>query len=91
MATERNVKARLSVQLQQYVEGMEKAAQKTRETANEAQRLAAQGDAFKKLGATSMAAGGLIAVGLGVAISKFAEFDQAMSAVEALSRMGPGK
>jgi TP901 family phage tail tape measure protein len=79
----RQVKAELAVGYQQYVDGMKKAAAATRETATEAQKLADQREAFVLLGRTSLATGAVIAAGLGVAVAKFADFDQAMSNVAA--------
>jgi TP901 family phage tail tape measure protein len=79
----RQVKAELSIGYQQYVDGMNKAAKATRETATEAQKLAEQREAFTLLGRTALAAGAVIAAGLGVAVAKFGEFDQAMSNVAA--------
>jgi TP901 family phage tail tape measure protein len=79
----RQVKAELSIGYQQYVDGMNKAAKATRETATEAQKLAEQREAFTLLGRTALASGAVIAAGLGVAVAKFAEFDQAMSNVAA--------
>jgi TP901 family phage tail tape measure protein len=79
----RQVKAELAIGYQQYVDGMKKAAAATRETATEAQKLAEQREAFTLLGRGIATAGGLAVVGLGVAVAKFAEFDQAMSNVSA--------
>jgi TP901 family phage tail tape measure protein len=79
----RQVKAELAIGYQQYVDGMKKAAAATRETATEAQKLAEQREAFTLLGRTALASGAVIAAGLGVAVAKFAEFDQAMSNVSA--------
>ncbi|MGW9587501.1 phage tail tape measure protein [Microbacterium sp. NPDC055455] len=69
--------------MQQYVDGMNKARQATKETAAEADKLAKTKQQFDMLGRASLAAGALIAVGLGSAVAKFAEFDQAMSNVQA--------
>lgn len=80
---DRQTKVTLGLQMQQYVDGMQKAAKATRETATEAQKLAEQREAFTLLGRTSLAAGAVIAAGLGVAVAKFADFDQAMSNVAA--------
>jgi TP901 family phage tail tape measure protein len=79
----RQVKAELAIGYQQYVDGMNKAAKATRETATEAQKLAKQREAFTLLGRTALASGAVIAAGLGVAVAKFGEFDQAMSNVAA--------
>jgi TP901 family phage tail tape measure protein len=83
MASERVVKVTLTAQMQNYLAGMEKARKATADTATEAQKLAETKKQFDQLGRASLAAGALIAVGLGVAVSKFAQFDQAMSNVQA--------
>ncbi|MDR7189785.1 TP901 family phage tail tape measure protein [Microbacterium sp. BE35] len=83
MASERVVKVTLTAQMQNYLAGMEKARKATSDTASEAQKLAETKKQFDQLGRTALAAGGLMAVGLGLAISKFADFDQAMSNVQA--------
>lgn len=80
---DRQTKVTLAVQMQQYVDGMNKAAKATRETATEAQKLAEQREAFTLLGRTTLTAGGVMAAGLAVVIAKFAEFDKAMSDVKA--------
>jgi TP901 family phage tail tape measure protein len=83
MAQDRVVKVTLTAQMQNYLAGMEKARKVTAEAASEADRLAATREAFDRLGRASLAAGGLIAVGLAVAVKRFADFDQAMSNVAA--------
>lgn len=80
---DRKTKVTLSVQMQQYIDGMQKAAQATRETGTESEKLAQKKEAFDLLGKTALIAGGAMAAGLGVAVAKFAEFDQAMSNVQA--------
>lgn len=80
VADERVVKVRLIAETQQALAEFDKVRKGVQDTA------AAGVDAtraFEMLGRGMVAAGGLIAVGLGVAISKFAEFDQAMSYVQA--------
>lgn len=80
---DRNVKVTISAQVQQYIEGMEKAARATRETGSEAEKLAQKRDAFNLMGASAMAMGAAAAVGVGLAVAKWADFDQAMSNVQA--------
>jgi TP901 family phage tail tape measure protein len=80
---DRVVKTRLSVQMQEYIAGMEAAAKATRATGTEAEKLAQKSADFDLLGRTALAAGGVMAAGIGLAVSKFAEFDQAMSYVQA--------
>lgn len=83
VASERVVKVKLSATMDQYVAGMDKAAKSTREVGTEAEKLAQQKRAFELVGRSAFAMGGLMAAGLGVAVAKFAEFDQAMSYVQA--------
>jgi TP901 family phage tail tape measure protein len=80
---DRQTKVTLALQMQQYVDGMHKAAKATRETASEAQKLAQMQEAFTLLGRTTLTAGGVMAAGLAVVVAKFAEFDKAMSDVKA--------
>ncbi|MGM1017336.1 MAG: phage tail tape measure protein [Actinomycetota bacterium] len=69
--------------IQDYAKGMEEAAQKTRTVGTEAERLAQKKQAFTALGTAGVAMGGLIAAGIGVAVARFADFDEAMSSVQA--------
>lgn len=83
MSPDRVVKVTLSANIAEYKSAMEEAARKTRETADAADRLAQQKQAFQALGATGLAVGGMLATGFGIAVKKFADFDQAMSGVSA--------
>lgn len=80
---ERTVKVRLSAQVAEYQAGMAAAAKATRETGTEAEKLTQKREAFQLLGRSVFVAGGLMAAGLGVAVAKAADFDQAMSYVQA--------
>ena len=80
---DRTVKVTLQAQVANYISGMDQAAKKTRETGSEAEKLAQKKDAFDLLGRTSLVMGAAIAAGVGLAIAKYAEFDQAMSNVNA--------
>jgi len=66
---------------------MEQAAKKTKLTADESKKLAIQLDKQRKalgdIGVGALAVGGVVAAGVGIAIAKFAEFDEAMSSVGA--------
>lgn len=79
----RGYEVELSVVVSDYVAGMEKASKATREVMSETQKLAAQGDAIQSVGRAALAVGALAAVGVGLAVAKFAEFDQQMSNVQA--------
>lgn len=79
--TERSVKVTLSAQVQGYIEGMQKAAQATRDTGSESEKLAKHQEAFQMLGRSAMVAGGLVAGGM-VAMSKAAiDWDTAWAGV----------
>jgi len=82
MAT-RETKVKLTAQVQEYIAGMEAAAKQTRETGTAAEKLAQQRMAFEQLGRASLLMGVSAAAGVGLAIKKWADFDQAMSAVQA--------
>lgn len=80
---ERKVVVKISAQVNEYLDAMEKVSQKTRETGTEAEKLGQKKDAFDLLGKTALTAGGVMAAGIGLAVTKFAEFDEAMSFVQA--------
>lgn len=83
MSADRTVKVTLTAQVAEYVAGMEKAAKSTRETGTEAEKLAQKKEAFDLLGRSMLAIGTVAGVAVGIAVAKFAEFDQAMSNVAA--------
>ncbi|MDR6907465.1 TP901 family phage tail tape measure protein [Agromyces sp. 3263] len=80
---ERITRVTLTAQVGDYVAGMDKAARATKETANAAQKLTQSKKEFDAVGKASLALGALAAAGVGLAVSKFADFDKAMSAVQA--------
>lgn len=84
--TDRVVRTTLQVVVGNYVEGMNKAANATARTATEAQRLERQGQAFTTIGSTAMRMGLVVATGLALAVVRFAEFDKAMSQVQAATQ-----
>lgn len=85
---DRSVKVRLSAQLDEYVSGMEKAAKATSDVGSAAEKLAQQKQAFQMLGASALAMGAVAAAGVTLAVSKWADFDQAMSNVQAATGEG---
>lgn len=87
---DRTVKVTLLAQAQGYVAGMDEAARKTRETASEVEKLAAKKQALQQLGAIALGVGAAAAAGLALAVAKFAEFDQAMSYVQAATHESAG-
>ena len=86
----RSVRVVLSAQVQDYIAGMDKAAKATRETGGEAEKLAQKRDAFNQLGAAALVMGAGAAAGVGLAVSKWADFDQAMSNVQAATHESEG-
>jgi TP901 family phage tail tape measure protein len=83
----RTVKVSLVASTSNYLADMEKAANKTRQTGTEAeklsQKMASQSKVFDAAGKGMFAIGAIAATAVGLAVSKFAEFDQAMSNVQA--------
>lgn len=86
---ERTVKVNLVAQVNGYINGMETAARKTRELGSEAERLAQKRQAFEDLGRPLLAFGVIAAAAVGIAVKKFAEFDAAMSQVNAVTQETP--
>lgn len=80
---DRTVKVTLSMQAAGYMQGVDAARKKTAEFGSEAEKLTQKREAFSRLGASALTMGGVVGVGIGVAVSKFADFDQAMSNVAA--------
>lgn len=83
----RSVKVDLIANVQGYVAGMDRAAAATRAMSNDSvARLAQQRQAFDSLGRTALAVGVFAAAGVAIAIARFAEFDAAMSNVNAVTQ-----
>lgn len=80
---DRVVRVTLQAQVANYISGMDKAAKATRETGTEAEKLSQKKEAFELLGRTSLVMGAAIAAGVGLALAKYADFEQAMSNVQA--------
>jgi TP901 family phage tail tape measure protein len=79
----RIVSVTLSAKVAEYRKGMLEAAQATRTVGTEAQKLAQVREAMNAVGAAGLAMGALIGAGVAVAVKKFADFDEAMSSVDA--------
>lgn len=77
------MKVRLSAVVEDYKRGMVEAANATRTVGSEAERLAQTRQSMQMLGGAGVAMGAALSAGIGVAVAKFAEFDQAMSFVAA--------
>lgn len=80
---ERVVKVTLSAQVEDFKRGMREAAESIRTVGTEAEKFAQQKQSFQTIGAAALAAGAVVATGVGMAVAKFVEFDQAMSNVQA--------
>ena len=87
---DRSTKVIITAQAAQYIAEMEKAARATKETGSEAEKLAQKTQAFTLMGQVSMAMGAAAAVGVGLAVSKWADFDAAMSNVQAATHESEG-
>lgn len=87
----RTVKVDLIANVNGYIAGMDRAAGATRAMANDSvARLAQQRQAFDRLGRTALAVGVIAAAGVAIAIARFAEFDAAMSNVNAVTQETAG-
>lgn len=80
---DRTVKVSLLLQAQGYMQGVKEAGKATDEFGSKAEQLAAKKQGFESLGRAAVGFGAAMALGVGVAISKWAEFDQQMSYVQA--------
>ena len=80
---DRTVKVNLILAAQGYMSGMDAVQRKTAETGSEIEKLNQKKQAFTQLGASAMGFGAAAAAGVGLAISRFADFDQQMSYVQA--------
>jgi len=91
---ERVIATRVTAQVSNFVANMEAASKTSVKFKNtlEGQRAAsiaaakAQGEAATKIGQGFLAIGAVAAVGIGIAVAKFTEFDQAMSNVKAATQ-----
>lgn len=94
MAGDRVVKVSLQAQVSNYLANMEAASKGTKKVAEtlEQQKAAsiaaakAQGEAAAEVGRGMVAVGALALVGVGLAIKKYADFDEAMSNVKAATQ-----
>ena len=84
---DRTTKVRLLAEVNGYIAGMERASRATREMADDSTaKLAQQREAFNQLGQTALAVGVIAAVGVGLAVKRYRDFDQAMSNVQAATQ-----
>lgn len=78
---DRTVRVALTAQVQGYIDGMQKAAQATRETGAATEKLAQQQQAFEDMGRAAMVAGGAIAAGLGLSAKAAIDWESAWAGV----------
>lgn len=83
---DRTVKVSLVAQVTNYLAAMEQAAKKTRELGTEAEKMAQKAEAFKILGGAMISMGISATAAVALAIAKYAEFDSAMSNVQAATQ-----
>ena len=85
--SDRTVAVSLTANVTGYLQGMDKAKKSTENVGKSAEavkaKFEAQGKAMTEIGAGMMGIGVIAGVGVALAIAKFAEFDQAMSNVNA--------
>ncbi len=87
MARDRSLSVKLRADVSNYLAGMKQAGSATREFSNRAGEGVAKHKAdWAAVGQTVTVAGLAIAAGVGYAVSRFADFDQAMSAASAATR-----
>lgn len=79
----RSTKVSLVAEVSGYISGMQAASQKTRELGSETEKLGQKREAFDGLGRAGIAFGAVAAAAVGLAVAKYAEFDAAMSSVQA--------
>lgn len=87
---DRTVKVTLLAAANSYIADMNKAADATKKTGSEAEQAAArhreQSEAMREVGGAITAMGAIALVGVGIAVAKFTEFDQAISNVKAATQ-----
>ncbi|MFB8893580.1 phage tail tape measure protein [Microbacterium plantarum] len=80
---DRSVAVRLSLLATGYMSGMDQVAQKTAKTGTELEKLQQKKQVLTDLGGLALGFGAAAAAGVALAVSRFAEFDQQMSNVQA--------
>ena len=84
---DRTVNVRLNADIDGYLRNMDKAKEKAKTTAEAIEQHAARNaQTYTAIGMTLLTIGTLAAAGIGAAITKYAEFDQSMSRVQAATR-----
>jgi TP901 family phage tail tape measure protein len=83
MAADRITRVSLVANVSNYITGMNQAAAATRATGTAAERLAQQRAGIETLGKALLAVGVVAAAGVALAVKKYAEFDAAVSGIQA--------
>lgn len=84
--SDRSVSVNLKANVAGYIAGIEQAKLKTADFAKSTSKNAAEHkESWDKVGKGMMLTGGVIAVGVGLAVKAFADFDKEMSGVKAVS------
>lgn len=83
MAADRITRVSLVANVSNYITGMNQAAAATRATGTAAERLAQQRAGIETLGKALLAVGAVAAAGVALAVKKYAEFDAAVSGIQA--------
>lgn len=87
----RTVKTSLVAEVSGYLSGFDQAARKTRELGSETEKLGQKREAIAGVG-TAMTAFGAVAVAtVGLVVARYAEFDAAMSKVQAATHASAGE
>ncbi|GAA1959956.1 phage tail tape measure protein [Microbacterium aquimaris] len=86
----RTIAVKLVAQVQEYERNMLSAAKATATMGTESERLARYKEAFNAVGRAGVGMGALIGAGVTVAVKKFADFDEAMSNVQAATHETAG-
>ncbi|MCJ1708714.1 phage tail tape measure protein [Microbacterium sp. VKM Ac-2923] len=88
--TERTVRVTLLAAANSYIADMNKAGAATKKTGTEAeqaaQRFRDQSEAMREVGTGITAMGAIALAGVGIAVAKFVEFDQALSNIKAATQ-----
>lgn len=80
---DRTVSVKIALNTSGFMQGMGEVAKQTSETGSKIEKLAQQRESFNTLGVAALGFGAALGAGVAFAVSKFAEFDQQMSYVEA--------
>ncbi|WIB16668.1 phage tail tape measure protein [Curtobacterium sp. MCPF17_050] len=79
----RTVRTSLVAEVSGYLSGLQQAQRATRELGSETERLGQRREAIEGVGKAAFGIGAVAAAGVALAVAAYAEFDQAMSSVQA--------